>query len=199
MRIDRKFERCKGIVALGTRQRLFRQAIWIENRPLVDGTIRDGLSGDARHGLDDVHLRIEQPAVVQTEIEDGAEKAQQANQIGKQNAASETFPDGARDPAVCQPGQENKAPPQCSGGVEYWTRSIGKRLSSLARRAGQLPLRCDVVAVERHPVSDRRRAVHSFQRESTTYSVSITSKSSSTCLNFLRRRLMWLSMVRSST
>ena len=35
--------------------------------------------------------------------------------------------------------------------------------------------------------------------EPTPYNVSIISKSSSTTLNFLRSRLMWLSMVRSST
>ena len=39
----------------------------------------------------------------------------------------------------------------------------------------------------------------SLNRYPTPYSVSIISKSSSTALNFFRSRLMWLSMVRSST
>src|SRR5262249_5899769 len=43
------------------------------------------------------------------------------------------------------------------------------------------------------------RTHHSLKRYPTPYSVSIISKSSSTTLNFLRRRLMWLSIVRSST
>ena len=45
----------------------------------------------------------------------------------------------------------------------------------------------------------RRGPDYSLQQYPTPYNVSIASKASSDCLTFLRKRLMWLSMVRSST
>ena len=54
-------------------------------------------------------------------------------------------------------------------------------------------------ATSRPRPSTRVYASYSLKRYPTPYSVSIMSKSLSLALNFLRRRLMWLSMVRSST
>ncbi len=85
-RIDRQFERGEGIVAFDFRRRLFRQTVGVEHRAVVYGAVGNGLCGDARDGFDHVDLGIEQPTVMQAQIQQSQQQAQQAQHVGDENA-----------------------------------------------------------------------------------------------------------------
>ncbi len=151
MRIDRQLERCKRVVALRPRRRLFRQPVRIENRALVDRAIRNRLRRDARYRFDDVDFRIKKPAVMQTEIEHREQQAGEAEQVGEQDAPPQALADGARNPpARNQPARAAQRRLDDLACVEA-RLSIG-RGRRRRTRAGNRRAYSYVIAVERHPI-----------------------------------------------
>ncbi len=153
MRIDGKLEGGKSVVALGPGRGFFGQAVRVEDRPLVDGAIGDRLGCDARHGLDDVDLGVEQPTVMQAEIEHREQEPGEADYVREQNSAPEIGSDLARDPAVRdQPAGPEQRRHQRLAPVEAGSVLGHGRLRDNVRRARKRGAYRDVVAVERHPI-----------------------------------------------
>ena len=126
--------------------------------------------------------RVDQPVAELVEVEDADDQHAERGKVEKQDA-----PRQARKDVVAQ-GSGAAGPSARTGKPSEGAATPFARVAGFLISAS--------MAIDR---SFPGETYASRNRYPTPYSVSIMSKSSSTALNFLRRRLIWLSMVRSST